>query len=273
MTYNTLINTDTLLQNINKPNWVIIDCRFALGDSNAGRKAYQSGHIPNASYAHLNEDLSSQIIPKKTGRHPLPDINTFVDQLGKWGIHSGVQVIVYDDKGGAIAARLWWLLNWLGHSNVAVLNGGWQMWIKKNHPISKQAPKITPKSFSPTLQAQLTISKKEIAIQTEDSPSVIVDSRAHERYLGRMEPIDPIAGHIPGAISLPFADNLDTNGQFLSKELLQKRFSAISKLPKPPVFYCGSGVTACHNILAYKHAGYGDAILYPGSWSEWIVGY
>lgn len=273
MTYSTLINTDTLLKNINQPNWVIIDCRFALGDTQAGRLAYRAGHIPNASYAHLDEDLSSDIIPEKTGRHPLPSPEILISKLEKWGIDTDTQVVVYDDRGGAIAARLWWLLNWLGHENVAVLDGGWPLWVEKKLPISKQTPEIRPKKFVPNLQSQLTISKKEIAIQTENSPAVVVDSRTHERYLGQVEPIDPIAGHIPGAINLPFPENLDETGQFISKELLQNRFLNISKGATPPVFYCGSGVTACHNILAYKHAGYGKAMLYPGSWSEWIIGF
>lgn len=273
MTYNTLITAGTLFQNIDQPNWVIIDCRFSLADTEAGGKAFLKGHIPNAFYAHLDKDLSSRVIPGKTGRHPLPDIDVLADKFSMWGIDSSSQVVVYDDKGGAIASRLWWLLNWLGHENVAVLDGGWQFWEKEKLPVSNQVSKSSRKKFIPKKQAHFTVSRREMGIQTEKTPPVIIDSRAHERYLGRIEPIDPIAGHIPGAINLPFMENLDAEGKFLSKEALQSRFLSIKAGNNPPVFYCGSGVTACHNILAFKYAGYGQAILYPGSWSEWITAF
>ncbi len=270
--YDTLIGTDALAANIERPDWVIIDCRFSLSDTNAGRNAYNTEHIINAIYAHLDEDLSGEIITGKTGRHPLPNIGLFTQKLSDWGIDNNTQVIAYDDKGGAIAARLWWLLKWLGHQRVAVLNGGWQTWRHQQLPTDTRVPSPQPKKFTPHLQSKRTISKKEIAIQTGNTPLNLVDSRGKERYLGINEPIDPVAGHIPGAINLPFSENLDENGLFLPVEDLQRRFKAIQK-PNTPVFYCGSGVTACHNILAYEYCGYGQALLYPGSWSEWIVGF
>lgn len=273
MNFDTLITTDALLDSINQPNWVIIDCRFSLGAPNAGRESYRAGHIPGAHYADLDVDLSSEVLPGQTGRHPLPNIVDLEKKLSAWGIDNHSQVIVYDDKGGAIAARLWWLLNWLGHEKVAVLDGGWQYWLKKGHPVTTILPLLLPKEFTPNIQHQMTVSKKEIGIQTGEKMPPLVDSRAYERYLGKIEPIDPIAGHIPGAINLPFIENLNSNGRFLSKEALQNRFSSIKNEPDLPIFYCGSGVTACHNILAYKYCGLGQARLYPGSWSEWIIGY
>jgi thiosulfate/3-mercaptopyruvate sulfurtransferase len=270
--YYTLIQPSALKANSNNPNWVIIDCRFNLNDTNYGRNEYKKGHIPGAMYAHLDEDLSGPVIQGETGRHPLPDIENLCQKLGSWGIDNRSQVVVYDDKFGAIAARLWWLLRFLNHKKVAVLNGAWQGWLKLKYPTQTKEPKPEIKKFVPDIQESMKIDTDFIQENIQTKKDILIDSRASERYLGKVEPIDPIAGHIPGAINLPFAENIDDCGKFLPKEKLITRFSGqhIAR-EKPPIFYCGSGVTACHNILAYTHAGFGMARLYAGSWSEWIT--
>lgn len=273
MIYTTLISTQELFDQLTNPNWVIIDCRFSLDDTERGRRDYQKSHIPGALYAHLDKDLSGSVIPGKTGRHPLPDIETFSQTLSNWGVGPSIQVVAYDDKNGSIAARLWWLLRWLGHDAIAVLNGGWARWQSENRSIRSDVETPTPRQFTPYPRPELVVSSSEVETMHNNPSFRIVDSRNPERYWGDIEPIDPVAGHIPGAVNVPFVENLNPEGLFLPLEDLRTRFQKIlGDIPvKNTIFYCGSGVTAAHNILALSHAGLGDARLYAGSWSEWIT--
>jgi thiosulfate/3-mercaptopyruvate sulfurtransferase len=271
MTYTKLISAETLNTQLHNPNWVIVDCRFSLTDTEAGFTAYRHGHIPNARYAHLDKDLSSRITDF-TGRHPLPNLTVLTKKLGEWGIDNNSQVVVYDDASGAIAGRLWWLLGCLGHENVAVLDGGYKHWQKLGFPVTTTLPAIKPSVFRayPSEDAGLTALEVQNALAQKSI--CLIDARSSERYRGEQEPIDPIAGHIPNAINRPFQLNLDNNGLFLSAEALRNQFiSLIGDInPRQVVHMCGSGVTACHNLLAMEVAGLADSKLYPGSWSEWI---
>lgn len=272
MAYTTLISADELAQSYHSPDWVVIDCRFELSDTSAGRRAYAAGHIPGARYAHLDEDLSGPILPGQTGRHPLPDPAALMSRLGAWGIDASKQVVVYDAQGGGVAARLWWMLRWLGHDAVAVLDGGWPAWSTAQYPQSQEVP--TPQACTFVGQPKMHWIADAAAVDAlrQDARFALIDVRAPERYRGEVEPIDPIAGHIGGAINAPFAANME-QGRFKSPEALREHYQQLSghKPSEQVVFYCGSGVTACHGILAWAHAGLGDARLYPGSWSEWIT--
>ncbi len=270
MNYTSLIEAQTLHEYLGKENIVIIDCRFSLQDTEKGYQQYLAEHIPGAYYAHLDKDLSGAIIPGKTGRHPLPKADNLVALFSSWGIDEGKQVVVYDNKSGAIAARLWWLLRWLGHHSVAVLNGGWKIWNELGLPTDNKKPSPKAANFIAKEQQHLKVDASFVEKVRENEYYHLVDSRAARRYQGIEEPIDPVAGHIPGAINLSFMENVNDNGVFIEKEKLKNRFSNLKEASKT-VFYCGSGVTACHNILAYFHAGLGEALLYPGSWSEWIT--
>ena len=267
--YQTIINCENLLELSQSDNLVIIDCRHYLDDLEKGKKAYQDAHIPNAFYAHLDEDLSGEIIPNQTGRHPFPEVEDIVQKFEYWGIDDSKQVVVYDQSHGGIAARLWMLLNWLGHENVAVLNGGWQRWQSLNYPVTKDVPTTKQSTFSPMVKDFLLVDADAIEANLEQFDFTLIDARAAERYRGEVEPIDPIAGHIPNALSFPFLENVDSKHLFLSIDDLSERFHDV--LNQDIVVYCGSGVTACHNILALKHIGKTDVRLYAGSWSEWIV--
>ncbi|HHT9136286.1 MAG TPA: sulfurtransferase [Candidatus Wunengus sp. YC60] len=274
MSNTTLISVSELVSHITSPNWVIVDCRFSLDDAGRGRRDYLQSHIPGAVYAHLNENLSGQIVPGKTGRHPLPQPEKFVKTLSNWGIDDDVQVVAYDDKGGAMAAaRLWWLLRWLGHDAVAVLNGGWQQWLNNGCPITNKTETREPRVFTPGIRNDLLYSVSGVLDILNDPNYRLLDSRSADRYRGENEMVDPVAGHIPGALSAPFSDNLRSDGLFLSQGELKAHFQKLlGDVPtKRAVFYCGSGVTAAHNLLAVAHAGLGDACLYAGSWSEWIT--
>lgn len=272
MSYKTLISCTTLAEHLNDVNWVIVDCRFNLADTEAGAYKYRHGHIPNARYAHLDKDLSSQITAK-TGRHPLPYITTFCPKLGQWGISNNTQVITYDDAGGAFAARLWWLLRYLGHDNVAVLDGGIQHWQQQNLPITTQLPKIQPAIFRPYLNENLCLSANQVEKLLAQKKLTLIDARAQERYCGQTEPLDPVAGHVPGTLNRPFQLNLDKRGRFLPPESLQHQFSQLTdrQSSQQVAHMCGSGVTACHNLLAMEYAGLEGSKLYAGSWSEWIT--
>ncbi len=273
MSYQTIISASDLSNDLTNPNWVILDCRFDFQDTDLGYQEYLKGHIPGAVYVHLDQDLSSEIIPGKTGRHPLPDINGFSDKLSSWGIDNAVQVIVYDNFNGGLAARAWWLLRWLGHKNVAVLDGGWTAWEIANNPVETEAISKEHRTFSPVEQANYIADVDFVELIRLDPDFLLVDSRSSERYWGINETTDPIAGHIPGAITAPYEGNLDENGYFLKTEELMERFGFILEgiPPENVIFYCGSGVTAAHNILAMVEAGYDMPRLYPGSWSEWIT--
>ncbi|PPK76909.1 thiosulfate/3-mercaptopyruvate sulfurtransferase [Methylobacter tundripaludum] len=271
MTYSTLVSTETLHQQLNHPDWVIIDCRSSLADTEAGAKAYRHGHIPNARYAHLDKDLSSSITDF-TGRHPLPNFALLAKKLGDWGVTNTSQVVVYDDAGGAFAGRLWWLLRCMGHDKVAVLNGGIKQWQKQSLPVTTTLPTVKPATFRPYLNEAEWLSALQVQNSTAKKTICLIDARTPERYRGEQEPIDPVAGHIPYALNRAFQLNLDSNGLFLSAEQLREQFNQLigTTVPGQVVHYCGSGVTACHNLLAMEYAGLTGSKLYAGSWSEWI---
>lgn len=272
MTLSPLISPASLMSQLNAAGMRIIDTRFSLADTELGRRNYTEGHIPGALYAHLDEDLSGPILPNVTGRHPLPDPAAFAQRLSSWGIDLETEVVIYDDMGGAIAARLWWMLRWMGHGKARVLDGGWQAWLAEGGASESEKPAHAPKQFTGTADASLIMEADAIEAAMAEGSIVLVDSRAHQRYLGEVEPIDPVAGHIPGAQNIPFKGNLNDGGRFLTQEALQERFAGFKDGTKPVVFYCGSGVTAAHNLLAMEYAGLGLKTLYPGSWSGWIVG-
>ncbi len=270
--HTTLIAREELERHLQDPDWVIFDCRFDLRDPAAGEKAYRKGHIVNAQYAHLERDLSS---PKTatTGRHPLPDSAQLAEKLGAWGIGESKQVIAYDDAGGTVAARLWWLLRWLGHREVAVMNGGFTRWCDEGRPVSAELPSRKPARFVAHPQFGAYVDSMFVADNLVKREAIIVDARAQSRFVGEVEPLDSVAGHIPGARNRPFEANLDAHGDFLPAAALKKAFhDLLSDVPaQQAVHMCGSGVTACHNILAMEIAGLAGSRLYAGSWSEWIT--
>ncbi|MEO0724801.1 MAG: sulfurtransferase [Bacteroidota bacterium] len=268
--FNTIISAAELSTHLNDPNWRIIDCRHELKDVEAGRRAYAAGHISGALFAHLDEDLSGPIIPGTTGRHPLPCVTAMEQQFSKWGIGADTQVVVYDDKRGAIASRLWWMLRYLGHDAVAVLDGGLAKWQGQGGALSTDVIKLAPTNFKAEVKTNWVRDAEAVMQSQQDNVQTIVDSRGANRYRGEVEPIDPVAGHIPGAINMPFAENWQEDGLLKSADALRERFADLPAADQV-TFYCGSGVTACHNLLAYAHAGLGSARLYPGSWSDWIT--
>ena len=265
----TLIDVTTLVELQGHEHLRLFDCRSSLLDPSAGLAQYTVGHIDGAQYVDLNRDLSAEIIPGRTGRHPLPAPTTFATTLGRWGVDQDALVVAYDNDTGAYAARLWWMLRWLGHTNVAVLDGGYQAWLAAG-----QVPSNRIGSFPETAFTIRPASTRQVSAAELLAPQGrLLDARDRPRFDGKTEPIDPVAGHIPGAICAPFGANIDAaTGRFYSPAQLQQRFATLGVEPNAEVIcYCGSGVTAAHNILALVHAGYPEPALYPGSWSEWIT--
>lgn len=272
MPFATLVDTATLGAHLSDPAWVVFDCRFDLTDTDAGRRDYAAGHIPGARYAHLNEDLSSPVTPH-SGRHPLPSPAMLAEKLGRCGVDKCSQVIAYDEGSGAMAARMWWLLRWLGHDAIAVLDGGLQKWTLEGRPLTDSTPNLEPTQFHPVVVDESWVDTAYVARVVEAGGALILDARAPERFRGEFEPLDKLAGHIPGARNAPFTDNLESDGRFRSPAALRAHFEQYQReVPlNQTIHMCGSGVTACHNILAMTHAGLRGATLYPGSWSEWIT--
>lgn len=266
-----LVSAESLYQNLANPDWKIIDCRFSLADAEAGFKAYRFGHIPGAVYADLNRDLSAPATAL-TGRHPLPPIRRLAAVFSGWGIGGGTRAVAYDDGDGAFAARLWWLLRYLGHDRAAVLDGGIRHWRRSGLPLTTRLPPIRQVQFTPRPRENLCLTANEVETGLARKTVCLIDARAPERYHGRLEPIDPVAGHVPGAVNRPFQANVNAGGLFLPKEILFDDFKRIigSTPPERVVHMCGSGVTACHNVLAMDYAGLEGSRLYAGSWSEWI---
>lgn len=263
--YTTLIDATTLAENIKNPNWVVFDCRFNLNEPDEAQEAYECVHIPGAYYLHLDHDLSSPITPE-TGRHPLPDANKLAATLANFGVNQDSQIVVYDDVGGMMAAsRAWWLIRWLGHEKVAVLDGGMQAW-KQGFEYDEPAPPQKG-NFVANIQQQMVVETADIDLDK----MTLLDARAKERFLGEIEPLDTIAGHIPSSLNRPLKDNLVKN-RFKTPDVLRQEYlSILGDTPIENVVQtCGSGVTACHNHLAMMVAGLGDTRLYAGSWSEWI---
>ncbi len=271
MNHTTIISTENLAENIHHPDWIIFDCRFSLNDPEAGSKAYQTNHIGNARYAHLDNDLSSAITVM-TGRHPLPDFSILANKLGAWGVSNHSQVIVYDEAAGAFAGRMWWLLRCLGHENVAVLDGGIKQWEMQGHNLSANLPTLNKTDFQGTPDKSMWLTTDQVQNSLNKGTIKLIDARTPERFKGDQEPIDLVAGHIPGALNRPFQHNLNNNGLFLTSEELREQFVAFigDTCPDQIVHMCGSGVTACQNLLAMEIAGLNGSRLYTGSWSEWI---
>ena len=271
--HTTLIDVHTLNRHHQDPDWRVIDARFSLADAGQGAREYGEGHVPGALYAHLDDDLSGPIIRGETGRHPLPSVERAVEVFSRFGIDGSVQVAVYDGAGGSVAARVWWMLRWLGHDAVAVLDGGWPAWTGAGLPVTQEVGEVAPRTFVPNVRAHLVTDVDGVDRHRKDADWTVLDARTAERFRGELEPIDPVAGHIPGATCATFDANLGEDGCFRSPEELRRRFEGLfGGVPVDrTINYCGSGVSACHNLLAIAHAGLGDAVLYPGSWSEWIT--
>ncbi len=271
--FTTLLQPSDAFAHRNDPNWRFLDCRFRLGDTNAGRRLYEAGHLPAAVYVHLDEDLSGPVVPGETGRHPLPSVAEAVALFGALGIDEQVQVVAYDDMGGAIAARVWWMLHWLGHEAAAVLNGGIAAWEDAGYALTTAVEKVQPRTFRAKDSKKQMLSAEEVDRIRGKADWRVIDSRTPERYRGEEEPIDPVAGHIPGAKNAPHPETIGPDGQFKSSEELRQHFANLigETSSGQTVFYCGSGVTACRNLLAFQEAGLGDALLYAGSWSDWIA--
>lgn len=272
MPYTTLISTTELAAQLHNPNWAIVDARFTLREPDRGETDYLAAHIPGAVYAHLDHDLSSPQIVGKTGRHPLPPLEKFTTRLGEWGIDSGTQVAIYDDAGGMIAGRLWWMLRWLGHDAAAVLDGGWPHWRQEGRPVCTGVETRPARRFDAHLRPELVATVEEIEARLGDPRLHLFDARAADRFRGENETLDPVGGHIPGAVSAPYAENLGPDGLMLPPDQLAARYAGL--LGDAPaaeaIFYCGSGVSAAHDVLAVQHAGLPIPRLYVGSWSDWV---
>jgi thiosulfate/3-mercaptopyruvate sulfurtransferase len=271
MISDTIISTGLLASHLNDPNWVIVDCRFDLAEPDWGGMEYQRAHIPGSIYAHLDKDLSGTRTPQ-TGRHPLPEPTEFRITCTRLGIDSKTQVIAYDSLGGAYAARLWWLLQDYGHKTVAVLDGGWQKWISEEQRIQPGVEQNEPKEFTGDPGHMPVVSTLELEEFVGKKHNILIDARSPERYAGIVEPIDPVAGHIPGAGNLFHGRNLNPDNTFLPPTELAQQYAAILKdyPSSKAIVYCGSGVTSCHHVLGMKIAGLQIPRLYAGSWSEWI---
>ena len=269
-----LISPQQLAERQQSSGWVILDCRFALEDPDYGRCSYAEGHIEGAQYADLERHLSGPVTKGVTGRHPLPAADTLTRQLQAWGISADTDVVLYDDGPGAYAARAWWLLAWLGkRDGVFILDGGLKAWHAAGFPLSLDAPVVEPGTFVGTPDHRLLLDAEHLQKRLGQPGLTLIDARAQPRFRGEVEPIDPIAGHIPGAQCAAFSENLGSDGRFLPAEQLKQRFAAQlqGREAQELVAYCGSGVTACHNLFALSLAGYPLGKLYAGSWSEWIT--
>lgn len=272
MPFTTLISTEALAAHLADPEWVIVDCRFDLANPAWGAQQFHASHIPGAVYAHLDRDLSG---PKTgtNGRHPLPNDENFKAWLGQQGIGLGVQVAAYDQDNGMYASRLWWLLRYFGHDAVGVLNGGLAKWQAEGRPVTDVETAPAPRQFTGEPRRELRLTAADVEMWRQLPSRRLVDARAPERYRGETEPLDRVAGHIPGALNHYYKNNLNPDGTFRAPEQLRAQFQAV--LGEVPVentaMYCGSGVSAAHNLLAMEVAGLPGARIYPCSWSEWCA--
>jgi thiosulfate/3-mercaptopyruvate sulfurtransferase len=260
-----------LARTLARSDWIVVDCRFTLTDPAAGRAAYERGHIPGARYAHLDDDLSRP--PNRDeGRHPLPEPDRFAATLGRFGIGPGDTVVAYDDASGAIAARLWWLLGWVGHERRAVLDGGFAAWRDAGLPVEQTLPTFAPRRYDARAPADSAAVATSDVMAALRSGALLVDARAGPRYRGEQEPIDAKAGHVPGARNRPFSANLTPEGRFRPAVELRAELTELlaGRRADELIAMCGSGVTACHLLLALDVAGIAGGRLYAGSWSEWI---
>ncbi|KQZ39997.1 sulfurtransferase [Duganella sp. Root1480D1] len=272
--FTTLIDAHTLSQHLNDPQWVILDCRHDLMNPDFGRSAFAEGHIQNAQFANIDTDLSGQKVGADgvfRGRHPLPDRAALLETLRRWGINENTQVVAYDAHGGMYAARLWWLLRWVGHGAVAVLDGGLAAWSAAGMPLVTEVAERPRGNLADKATLVRTVSVGELLENVETKRLQVVDARANDRFRGENETIDPVGGHIPGARNRFFKDNLQADGRFKDAATLKQELAPVVGTPASAVMQCGSGVTACHNLLALEVAGLPGAALYPGSWSEWCA--
>lgn len=263
----TIVSVNQLADHLTDPSWVIVDCRFDLFDKAAGERHYEAGHIPGAVYAHLERDLSAPVTGNGVGgRHPLPSPELMRHLFGRYGIGLGIQVVAYDDTSGHYAARLWWMLRFMGHEAVAVLDGGWPAWSAGGLPVATGRETRPARAFGGSPRWERVVRREDV-----EAAPLLVDARAPERYRGEIEPIDPLAGHIPGALNRPYATNWTAQGIWQPQETLLADFLALlgDTPAENAVFYCGSGVSACVNLVAMVHAGLPEGQLYVGSWSEW----
>lgn len=275
-----LVDTATLADHLDDPAWVVVDCRSDPANAGFGRAEYAKGHLPGAVFLDMDSDLCGEKMGRN-GRHPLPEPQRLVATLGAAGIGPGTQVVAYDDRGGASAARLWWMLRWLGHDAVALLDGGITRWAAEGRPLVTEVPARRPARFAGEPREAMRVDAAFVTDQVaarragEAGPAdaVLVDARVPARYRGEMEPIDPVAGRIPGARNRPLQDNLAADGRFKAPQALRAEFESVlgGVPPARVVHYCGSGVSACHNLFAMTLAGMGGSRLYAGSWSEWIA--
>lgn len=274
MPYTTLISAAELAQRALDPDWVVIDCRHDLTLPDAGRLAFEAGHIPGAQFAHADRDLSGSKTDAQgrfLGRHPLPDRAEFIETLRRWGVNNKSQVIAYDAHGGMFAARLWWLLRWVGHEAVAVLDGGLPAWTASGMWLSAELRGKPHGDFIAQPSLVTTIDLPGVLANLNEQALTVVDARAPDRFRGENETIDPVGGHIPGAKNRFFKLNLQEDGRFKPAAELRAEWQAVIDAPASAIMQCGSGITACHNLLALEVVGLPGAALYPGSWSEWCA--
>ena len=276
MHISTLISVEELQTLLGAPHVRLFDCRFNLADPVAGRSAWQQERLPGALHADMERDLSLPHRPGQSGRHPLPERSAWVDRVGAWGILPTDLVVCYDDAGGAGAARLWWMLLWAGHASVVVLDGGIQAWKAAGGALdtTQPGPAAWPASCFAAGESLTRLVDASALVETvalDPAPQLLLDARDRARFAGEVEPIDPVAGHIPRTQCSPWTENLQADGRFKNPQALREKFASALHSELPVVCYCGSGVTACHNILAMVHAGFPMPALYAGSWSEWIT--
>jgi thiosulfate/3-mercaptopyruvate sulfurtransferase len=267
-----LVTPQDLARHLDDPQWVVFDTRHDLMDPAKGSKAYAHGHIPGAYFLRMDDDLAGTKTGRN-GRHPLPDIEQLAARMNERGVTPDTQVVVYDDMGGNFAVRLWWMLRWLGHERVALLDGGYPLWVKEGGPVSTATPAPRPGAFLPRPRLGATVDVHFVERFHRDPTVKLLDARAAERFAGLQEPIDPVAGHVPGAVNRFWQKNLQPDGRFKPPQALREELTAAlaGTSPDRSVHMCGSGVTACHNIFAMELAGLSGARLYPGSWSEWCA--
>jgi thiosulfate/3-mercaptopyruvate sulfurtransferase len=271
MHYRTIIAAQDLLACGLPPDWVVIDCRFDLADPTWGESSYHLAHIPGAHFAHLDKHLCG-VVSGDSGRHPLPAWSAFAERLGQWGIRPATQVVVYDQHNGAYAARLWWMLRAIGHENVALLDGGWSAWLCAGGATELTVPPLRAGRYE-LRPGSGWVTSVQLAGELAVGDCVLVDARVAERFRGEQEPLDRVAGHVPGAVNRPYSKNLGSNDSLLPPAVLKAEWGALldGRMPGAVVHMCGSGVTACLNLLAMEVAGLSGSRLYVGSWSEWIA--
>jgi thiosulfate/3-mercaptopyruvate sulfurtransferase len=269
---NILLRVEQLRRHLNDARWCVVDVRHDLFDAEAGIRLYRDGHIPGAVFADINTQLSGT----KTGvngRHPMPSRDDLIETFRQWGINNDTQIVAYDAQGGQYASRLWWLARWLGHRRVALLDGGWAKWSNETGLVSRDVPIRARGNFTASDSTMPLVNVQQVLQRLEDSNRTLLDARTPERYRGEEEPIDPVAGHIPGARNRPWQQNLNSDQTFKSPSALRSEFDALlgARSPSQVTHQCGSGVTACHNVFAMELAGLPGSALYGGSWSEWIA--